>query len=98
MGTFAKLYDWCERTFWHTLGRQLASRLALYAVNLGYLFLYFDQNATIAQALAEGQASAALATRSNASLDGGVTAMLGPSLVGLAWPAGEVRDLARLNS
>lgn len=67
MGTFAKLYDWCERTFWHTLGRKLASLLALYAVNLGYLYLYFEQKATIAQALAEGQASAELATRINAS-------------------------------
>jgi len=96
MGTFAKLYDWCERTFWHTLGRKLASLLALYAVNLGYLYLYFDQKATIAQALAEGQASAELATRINASLDGGLTAMLVLSLFGLAWLVGQILYLRHL--
>src|SRR5690606_24502351 len=62
----------------------------------GYLFLYFDQKATIAQALAEGQASAELATRINASLDGGLTAMLVLSLFGLAWLVGQILYLRHL--
>ena len=90
MGTFRNLYDWCERTFWNSLGRKLASLLALYTINLGYLYVYFDQKSTITAALQNGQASAELEASINASLEAGLTAVIILSVLGLFWLIGQI--------
>jgi len=96
MPALRQLYDWTERTFWNTLSKKLASLLALYVVNLGYLYIYFQQKAFIARALKDQQVPAELAASINASLDAGMTAVIVLSVLGLAWLVGQILYLRHL--
>nr|MBF0681390.1 methyl-accepting chemotaxis protein [Pseudomonas sp.] len=96
MGTLRNLYDWSERTFWNSLGKKLASLLALYSVNLGYLYVYHVQKNAISAALENGQASAELAASINATLDSGLTAVMVLSVLGLLWLIGQILYLRHL--
>ena len=96
MGTLKELYDWSERTFWNSLSKKLASFFLLYAINLGYLYVYLEQKAYIATALASDGVSAEVAARINASLDGGLTAVIILSVLGLAWLIGQTLYLRYL--
>src|SRR5690606_4893570 len=96
MGTFWNLYDWCERTFWNSLGKKLASLLLLYTVNLGYLYVYFDQKSAISAALRDGQAPAELAASINDLLEAGLTTVILLSVLGLVWLIGQILYLRHL--
>ena len=96
MGTLRNLYDWSERTFWNSLGKKLASLLALYSVNLGYLYVYTQQKNSISAALEHGEASAELVASINATLDSGLTAVVVLSVLGLVWLIGQILYLRHL--
>src|SRR5699024_9863274 len=76
MGILRELYDWSERTIWNSLSKKLASFFLLYAINLGYLYVYLEQKRYITAALASNEVSPELAANINASLDGGLTAVI----------------------
>ena len=96
MGILKALYDWSEKTFWNSLSKKLASFFLLYAVNLGYLYIYLEQKRYIAAALASNDVSSDVAASINASLDGGLTAIIVLSLLGLAWLVGQTLYLRHL--
>ena len=96
MGTLRNLYDWSERTFWNSLSKKLASLLALYSVNLGYLYVYYEQKHAISAALENSQASAELVASISAVLDSGLTAVIVLSVLGLAWLVGQILYLRHL--
>ena len=96
MGTLRNLYDWSERTFWNSLGKKLASLLALYSVNLGYLYVYTQQKNAISTALEHGEAPAELVASINATLDSGLTAVIVLSVLGLVWLIGQILYLRHL--
>jgi len=96
MGILKELYEWSEKTFWNSLSKKLASFFLLYAINLGYLYIYLEQKHYIAAALASDDVSAELAARINASLDGGLTAVIILSVLGLVWLVGQTLYLRHL--
>src|SRR5690606_31856204 len=96
MGTLRNLYDWSERTFWNSLGKKLASLLALYSVNLGYLYIYTQQKNAISTALERGEAPAEMVASINATLDSGLTAVIVLSVLGLVWLIGQILYLRHL--
>ncbi|MBE7926116.1 methyl-accepting chemotaxis protein [Pseudomonas saudiphocaensis] len=96
MGILKELYDWSERTFWNSLSKKFASFFLLYAINLGYLYIYLEQKTYIAAALASDEVSADVAARINASLDSGLTAVIALSVLGLIWLIGQTLYLRYL--
>ncbi|OYW96436.1 MAG: methyl-accepting chemotaxis protein [Pseudomonadales bacterium 32-61-5] len=96
MGILRELYDWSERTIWNSLSKKLASFFLLYAINLGYLYVYLEQKRYITAALASNEVSPELAANINASLDGGLTAVIILSLLGLVWLVGQTLYLRHL--
>ncbi|BEV72999.1 methyl-accepting chemotaxis protein [Paludibacterium sp. THUN1379] len=59
MGMLRQLYDWVERTFWHSLGRKLGSFLLISLLQLCLLIYLYLQLDSIRQVLQSGSASAA---------------------------------------
>ncbi|MDE3011123.1 MAG: methyl-accepting chemotaxis protein [Pseudomonadota bacterium] len=62
MNGFWKLYDWCERSFWHSLGRKLGSFLLILAGNAACLVILWQQDAATTALLAAGKVDPAIAT------------------------------------
>ena len=54
MGTFRRLYDWNERTFWNSLTKKLMSFLLLFCIDLAYLAIYFQQKNLVASEMQRG--------------------------------------------
>jgi len=96
MSILKELYDWSEKTFWNSLSKKFASFFLLYAINLGYLYIYLEQKSYIAAALASDEVSVDVAARINTSLDSGLTAIIILSVLGLVWLIGQTLYLRYL--
>ena len=58
MSTFQEIYQGVEKTFWNSLTKKLFSFLLLFAVNLGYLYIWRDRREAVEAALAGGTVAA----------------------------------------
>jgi len=85
MGILRQLYDWNERTFWNSLTKKLMSFLLLFFIDVGYLGIYFHQKGIVSDALRSSGANAESLQRVSASLDQGLTLMIGLTVFALLW-------------
>ena len=85
-----QLYDWNERTFWNSLTKKLMSFLLLFFIDVGYLAIYFHQKGLIAEELSKSGASPESLQRIAASLDSGLTLMIGLTVLALAWNIAQI--------
>ena len=91
-----QLYDWNERTFWNSLTKKLMSFLLLFFIDVGYLAIYFHQKGLIAEELSKSGASPESLQRIAASLDSGLTLMIGLTVLALAWNIAQIAYIRHL--
>ena len=91
-----QLYDWNERTFWNSLTKKLMSFLLLFFIDVGYLAIYFHQKGLIAEELSKSGASPEGLQRIAASLDSGLTLMIGLTVLALAWNIAQIAYIRHL--
>jgi methyl-accepting chemotaxis protein len=72
MGTFRRLYDWNERTFWNSLTKKLMSFLLLFCIDLAYLAIYFQQKNLVASEIQRGGSNLEALQRISTSMDAGL--------------------------
>ena len=96
MSTFQEIYQGVEKTFWNSLTKKLFSFLLLFAVNLGYLYIWRDRREAVEAALAGGTVAAETLASVAAVFDAGLYAMLVLSALTLAMLVGQIVYLRHL--
>jgi len=96
MGSFARLYESIEKTFWNSLTKKLCSFLLLFFIDLFYLGIYVSERAEVAALLEAGQVSHEVAQGVDASLAGGLYAMLALTIVALLINVGQILYIRHL--
>lgn len=85
MELLRRLYDWNERTFWNSLTKKLMSFLLLFLIDLAYLAVYMHQKTLVADELKQGGVSPEVLGRISASMDYGLSLMIGMTVLALLW-------------
>lgn len=85
MEALRRLYEWNERTFWNTLTKKLMSFLLLFFVDTIYLGIYLYQKSAVAEELRQGGVQPEVLSRVMASLDLGLSVMIGLTILALLW-------------
>jgi len=93
MSTFQEIYQGVEKTFWNSLTKKLFSFLLLFAVNLGYLYIWRDRREAVE---AGGTVAAETLASVAAVFDAGLYAMLVLSALTLAMLVGQIVYLRHL--
>jgi len=85
MGTFRRLYDWNERTFWNSLTKKLMSFLLLFCVDLAYLGIYFQQKSAVSEEMQRAGGNVEALQRISSSMDAGLNLMIFLTVFALCW-------------
>ena len=85
MGTFRRLYDWNERTFWNSLTKKLMSFLLLFCIDLAYLAIHFQQKNLVASEMQRGGSNLEALQRISTSMDAGLSWMIVLTVFALCW-------------
>jgi methyl-accepting chemotaxis protein len=94
MGALHSIYVWLEKTFWHSLGRKLASIFLLVIVQAWYLLLVYREHAAMRDLLAA--APAPLAVEMGRLMDETFALLLGLAVFALVFSIGLVWYLNHL--
>ncbi|KAB2921407.1 MAG: methyl-accepting chemotaxis protein [Dechloromonas sp.] len=85
MELLRSLYDWNERTFWNSLTKKLMSFLLLFFIDVVYLMIYINQKTMIAEEMSRSGTAPEVMQRISASMDHGLTLMIGLTVIALGW-------------
>jgi len=96
VGTFARLYESVEKTFWNSLTKKLCSFLLLFFIDVFYLAIYVTQRAEVATLLEAGEVSPAVAGRIDAALATGLYAMLVLTVIALCINVAQILYIRHL--
>ncbi|MBW7861359.1 MAG: methyl-accepting chemotaxis protein [Rhodocyclaceae bacterium] len=83
MSTFRQLYETVEKTFWNSLTKKLSSFLLLFFIDLVYVAVYVRQQSEVAKLLETGGVTPEVAQGIQATLEGGLYAILVLTVIAL---------------